>query len=170
MAYEKLADLSTDTVYKIGGVDSKTGKPNPIEIEGYYLGSRTVPNNNGGTSAIHVFQTPKGNIGAWGTADLNSKLGSVALGTQTLVEYKGKRKLTGGKTKHMYDVSVDKNNTVDVPKLTAGAANDVVEYADDSETDDDTVDSADDVDQNLAAAAAKRQADVQALIKRNKTR
>jgi len=113
MGYEKVTDLSTDTVVKIGGLNSKTGKANPTKMEGYYLGSRTVKSENG-DSTIHTFQTPKGNEGIWGTADINSKLGQVRPGTMVLVQYKEKRKLAGGKTKYVYDVMFDVENTIPV--------------------------------------------------------
>lgn len=113
MAYEKVTDLSTDTVYKLGGVDSKTNKKNPISIEGFYLGSRTVKSENG-DSTIHVFQTPRGNEGIWGSADTNSKLSTVPLGTMTNVVFKAKVKIGGGKTKNTFDVFVDKDQSIPV--------------------------------------------------------
>lgn len=171
MAYEKVVDLSTDTVVKLGGVDNKTNKPNPTSMEGYYLGFRSVKSDTG-TSLIHVFQTPKGNQGVWGTADLNSKLGTIALGTQTLVEYKGKKKLAGGKTKHMYDVSRDPENVIDVPKSASTVTS---SYADDE---DDRAESEDyesdyetaEVAQTQALAAAERKAAVMAKLNANKSK
>ncbi len=172
MAYEKVADLSTDTVHKIGGFNEKTQKPNPTKMEGFYLGSRTVATSTG-TSTIHVFQTPSGNEGVWGTADLNNKLGSVNLGTMTLITYNGKKKLAGGKTKHSYDVAQDKEQTISVPKLTAGTQNAVTEPSD---SEDDSYEADDSVDEDEVQAAALQAAErkaaakakVQAMLNKNK--
>lgn len=115
MAYEKLTDLSTDTVFALGeGPDKKR------QIEGYYLGSRAVQTANG-ASVIHVFQTPKGNEGVWGTAKLNNNLNADIIGTMMLIVYKGKVKLQGGKTQHTYEFNIDRSQTIDVPRLTVGA-------------------------------------------------
>lgn len=164
MAYEKVADLSTETVVKIGGVDSRTNKPNPTRLEGYYVGSRGVTTQNG-PATIHVFQTPKGNVGAWGTKDLNDKLGQVSPGTMTLVEYKGKKRLAGGKSLHSYEVAQDKDNTIEVSGTVAAAPAD--DYSDDSETSYST-EAADEDDnaQAMALAAAERKAKVEALLKK----
>jgi hypothetical protein len=176
MAYEKVKDLSTDTVVKIGGVDSKTGKKNPTQMEGYYLGSRVVQTNNG-ESRIHVFQTPKGNIGVWGTKDLTDKLSQVIPGTMVLVEYGGKRNLKGGKTLHTYTVSQDKTNILDIETLPAGS-----ETAGDESygsVDDDYIgsddDSADDEDTQQAAALLvaeqkAKAAKVQEILNRGKAK
>ena len=175
MAYEKVSDLSTDTVVKLGGVNSKTGKPNPLNMEGYYLGSRTVKSENG-VSAIHVFQTPKGNQGVWGTADINTKLGQIKPGTMVLVEYVEKRKLQGGKTKHVYSVSFDKDNTIEVAASTAQTYDDGDDkggYQTASESTAGTYEEEDEgQDEELAAleaaAQAARKAKVQALLNKNK--
>ncbi len=178
MAYEKVTDLSTDTVVKLGGVNSKTGKPNPLTMEGYYLGNRSVKSDNG-TSVIHIFQTPKGNQGVWGTADINTKLGQIKPGTMVLVEYVEKRKLAAGKTKHVYSVSFDKDNTIEV------ASSATVSYDDgndeggsaDTETTGDFAEEDQAQAEELAAleaAEAARQAAskarVQALLNKNKAK
>lgn len=161
MAYEKATDLSCDVVYKIGGINSETNKPNPKQLEGYYLGKRTTENANG-TSTIHVFQTPKGNEGAWGTADLNTKLSGVALGTKVKIEYGEKKKLQGGKTKHIYNVYFDKEDTIEV----AGGSDttDSAESSFDGETEEYSEDHVDEGAQNAAQA---RREEVQNIL-RNK--
>lgn len=127
MAYEKLVDLGTELVSALGGTDNKTGKPNPTSIEGYYLGSKNVQTSSG-PSVIHVFQTPKGNQGVWGTKKLNDNLTARVAGKMTLVEYKGKVKIAGGKTQHTYDIMVDKTNAIEVPRLEAGSSDAGPEY------------------------------------------
>ncbi len=177
MAYEKVSDLSTDTVVKLGGLNSKTGKPNPTTIEGYFLGSREVKSETG-ISVIHIFQTPKGNEGIWGTADINNKLAQLTPGTMTLVNYKEKRKLAGGKTKHVYDVMFDKENTIEVvtPKSQTFAqpnsdadeeyvnqhTGSAVETLEEDNSQDEEVVALE------AASAAARKAKVQALLNKNR--
>lgn len=171
MAYEKVVDLSTDTVHKLGGVDAKTGKKNPISIEGYYLGCRMVKSENG-ESTIHVFQTPKGNEGIWGSADTNTKLGNVTPGTMTNVVFKAKIKIGGGKTKNTFDVFVDNEQTIEVAGKgfnRNSAAEDSYEASDDT-TEEYTSDDADEEDAGqevaaqLAADSAARAAKVQSLL------
>lgn len=116
MAYKRMTDLSADTVVALG-----VGEDQQKSIEGYYLGAREVTTTNG-PSNIHVFQTAKGNVGVWGTKKLNDNLGSGNRGTMTLVTYKAKVKLQGGKTQHTYDFMVDPDNTIDVATLPQGNA------------------------------------------------
>lgn len=178
MAFQKVSDLSTETVVKLGGINSKTGKPNPLKMEGYYLGCRTVKSENG-ESTIHIFQTPKGNEGVWGTADLNTKLSQVAPGTMVLAQYKEKRKLAGGKTKHVYDVMFDADNAITVasPSALASSVGDEdggSEYSDDTYEQQLTTGADEDDDQNAqlqTLEAARRQAQaekVKALLNKNK--
>lgn len=176
MGYKAVSDLSTDTVVKLGGIDGKTNKPNPTRMEGYFIGSREVKSENG-TSIIHIFQTPKGNEGVWGTADLNSKLAQVTPGTMTLVKYKEKRKLSGGKTKHVYDVMHDDDNTIEVsaPKDNVVSSDPDEQYAADTSSNYSEVDESEDDSQNdeLAEieeqfAAKARQAKIQALLTKTK--
>lgn len=169
MAYEKVNDLGTDVVHKLGGTD-KNGKPAPKQMEGYYLGSRPVVTSNG-PAVIHVFQTPKGNEGIWGTKKLNDNLTVKLIGSMVLVQYKGKKKLTGGKTQHEYDISVDKSNTIDVVGLDAAAEED---SADDFETAEDSELSNEEEPEDEAVLLAQQQSAearkqrVQSLLKGKK--
>jgi hypothetical protein len=160
MGYEKIQDLSTDTVFKLGGQDPKTGKPCPTQIEGYYLGNRAVQ-TSAGNAVIHVFQTPKGNEGIWGSKKLNDNLTRNIVGCMTLVVYKGKKKLTGGKTQHEYDMSVDKSNRIevssDIPNTYAEDEEDTTEYESSGAYEEDTA--------ALLAQQAEQKAKVEALLK-----
>lgn len=162
MAYERVVDLSTDKVFALG-----EGKDKLSEIEGYYLGSRQVTTSNG-PSLIHVFQTAKGNVGVWGTKKLNDNLTPPAMGNMMLVIYKGKVKIAGGKTQHTYEFNIDRDQRIDVPRLTVGAVpTESEEYGNNGEArqeEDEGV--SEDMQQQLALAAAERQAKVQALLKR----
>ena len=159
MAYEKINDLSTDTVFKLGGMDNKTGKPCPKQIEGFYLGSRPVQ-TSGGPAVIHVFQTSKGNEGIWGTKKLNDNLTRNIVGCMVNVVYKGKKKLTGGKTQHEYDMFVDRSvRTVveDVGSTDTG-------YEDDY-TGSSYEDNGEDTDVQLPLRKSTSAAEVEALLK-----
>lgn len=163
MAYQKLTDLGTDQVFALGAGEGK--KP---RIEGYYLGSRTVTTTNG-DSVIHVFQTPKGNEGVWGTKKLNDNLGASNRGVMTLIEYKGKIKLQGGKTQHTYEFMVDRDNTIEVTNLPSGSATAGVELTDaDDNSNDDAVEAEFQQAQAAAASAAARQARVQGMLNKDK--
>lgn len=158
MAYQKMTDLTTDTVSALG-----EGPDKIKSIEGYYLGNRTVATSNG-PSIIHVFQTATGNKGVWGTKKLNDNLGDGNRGVMTLVAYKQKVKLPGGKTQHTYDFSIDPDNTIEVGKLTAG--NVTLQDEDlGNNGDDPAVEELDEETQALLAAEqAKRQARVQDIL------
>lgn len=115
MAFEKVQDLSTDNVIALGGVNKKTGKANPKSIEGYYLGSRQVESKKSktGKAYIHVFQTPKGNIGVWGKTDSDRKILTVPPGTMTRVTHTGFQSTPNGDM-YKYDVERDLTNTITV--------------------------------------------------------
>lgn len=164
MSYEKMTDLGTDKVYALGGVNSKTNEKNPLQVEGYYLGSRNVQTTNG-PSVIHVFQTPKGNEGVWGTKKLNDNLNKSVIGKAVLVKYSGKVKIAGGKTQHTYEFFVDRDNTIAVSEAAADEGFD--------DTDDSTGGDTDAADESLLTAQAEaqaRQAKVQALLNKNKSK
>lgn len=166
MAYEKILSLDVDEVFDLTGKkDKKTGQSNPKTLEGYYLGNRVTTGGRYGDSVVHVFQTSSGNKGAWGKTDLNTKLGSVRPGTMTLVEYSGTKPTKNGEM-HVFAVSQDRANTIDVGGLES-ASTDLLgdsDGYDDSDTDDE------DYEAPKATVAAKssaqRKAEVEALLKR----
>jgi hypothetical protein len=172
MPYEKVSDLSTDNVTKLGGYNEKTKKNNPTSMEGYYLGFRTVQTVNG-DAKIHVFQTPKGNVGVWGSKDINDKLCQVKIGTMALAEFTGKKRLQGGKTLNTFTVSQDKSNVLEVSTLEVGSSTAPVEANDDYVYDEsEGLDTEDQDAIELAAAtkAAAQQAKVQEILNRGKAK
>lgn len=116
MAFETIIDLDTDETVALGGVNKKTGKPNPSKIEGYYIGSKTVasPKSKDGTCKLHVFQTATGNVGVWGKTDLDRKMLTVSPGLATRVEFTGMQE-TKNNPMYKYKVQVDKFNRIEVP-------------------------------------------------------
>lgn len=115
MAFRTVTDLSADTTISLGGVNKKTGKKNPNEIEGYYLGSRRIEDRKkkSGESFIYVFQTPKGNVGVWGKTDLDRKMGEVLRGQMTRVAF-DKMVPTPNGDMYKYKVEIDDENTIEV--------------------------------------------------------
>lgn len=172
MAFRTVNSLDADTTVSLGGVNRKTNKANPKSVEGYFLGSKEVADakKKSGTSYIHIFQTPKGNLGVWGKTDMDNKLKSVTPGTMTKITHASMRKTPNGDM-YVYEVAVDDDNTITVDALTAGAGNsgldnDATGYEDETGGvgEEETAEVDEDVAQQLALEAAARKARVQALV------
>ncbi len=114
MAYKKVQSLETDITVKVGG-KNKDGTANPTEVEGYFLGSESIPSQKAksGFCKKHVFQTADGNIGVWGTTSLDRSLGNAVIGQMTLVTFKGMVKSKNGDM-YTYTVQQDDENTIEV--------------------------------------------------------
>jgi hypothetical protein len=191
MGFQEVQTLDADKTITIGGKDKKTGKTNPKELEGYFLGSRTVQGNGkyaNKPSTLYFLQTKDGNTGVWGKTDLNRKLSGVVPGTMIKIVYQGMVSVPNGEM-HKYKVFQDKNNTIDVSEIsTAGEETGSDESENDIEqgdladsggydsSDDDTDDYEEEVvaapvrkttPSSVNASAAERKAKVEALL--NKT-
>lgn len=164
MAFETVASLDADTTTALGGTDKKTGKKNPTQVEGYYLGFRLVDSKKG-EAKLHVIQTPKGNIGVWGKTNMNSQLLGVKPGTMVRVSFTGMLPTKNGDM-YKYKVEVDKTNTVEVANLTAGEANEALDEGGYSA--DDTDDGATYGEDTDGDADAEEEAQVQALLQAEK--
>lgn len=173
MGFKEVQSLDADVVIALGKKD-KTGKSFPKQAEGYFLGSRKVQNKRG-ESNLHFLKTDDGNLGIWGTTDLDRKLGSVPAGTMVRVTYTGKKPTPNGDM-YVYKVEVDSTNTieVDTAALNASAGNTEEDEAQEVEeeeagegyTDEDEADAL----QAAALAAAERKAKVAALLKGAKSK
>ena len=161
MAFQEVSSLDADVTVALGKRDKKTGKAYPKEAEGYYLGSRKVQNKRG-ESNLHFLQTAEGNLGVWGTTDLDRKLSQIIPGSMVRITSTGTRPTPNGDM-YTYKVEVDKTNTIEVAvSSTAYSSDDSSE-----EVDSDTYESGDDVvdtETALIAEAAERKARVQALL------
>lgn len=171
MAYKKKPSLDVETVLKLGGVD-KNGKAYPKQIEGFYVGARTVENEQG-ISTIHVFQTAKGNVGIWGSKTLNTTLSGNDVGYMVRVTYLGKKKLTKGRTQHMYDIEIDEDQRSDEVGIeAAGSEEDTYEASEETEDEAGAETSNSDYEDTSSAlsasSAAERKAKVQALVNKRK--
>lgn len=171
MAFTQVASLDAEVTVALGKKDKATGKPYPKQAEGYYLGNRTVQGARG-DSVLHFLQTPKGNLGVWGTTDLNKKLSQVVVGTMTRITSTGTKPTKNGDM-YTYNVEQDKANTIDVQIEASAPA-----YDDGGDTDEDgneggnygaeDDDTEGDTESAQAIAAAERKAKVEAMLRGNK--
>jgi len=172
MGFTEVSSLDAEVTIALGKINKKTGKAYPKQAEGYYLGSRTVENKRG-ESKIHFLKTDKGNLGVWGTTDLDRKLSSVGAGTMVRITSTGTKPTPNGDM-YTYKVEQDKTNTIEVEAAAPAYANDedtgYDEGTDDTESEDYSSDDTDeDAVQAAALAAAERaaanKAKVEALLK-----
>lgn len=166
MGYEEIVSLDADTTIALGGRNKKTGKNNPTEIEGYYLGSRKVESKKAkaGFAYIHFFQTSKGNVGVWGKTDLDRKILGVAPGTMTLAAF-DKMVPTPNGEMYKYKVAVDKENTIEVAAVALGSSDSGSFSSDDATGDTDVEATTEEEDDTTAL---ERQARVQEILNRGK--
>lgn len=174
MAFKEVSSLDADVTVALGKKD-KSGKPYPKQAEGYYLGSRTVKGQRG-DSTLHILQTAKGNLGVWGTTDLNRKLGSAVPGVMVRITSTGTKPTPKGDM-YTYKVEADTDNTIEVSSAApadnedsfeaAVADSSDISYEAEEESNED-----EDQDAILAAqeAALARKAKVQAMLNKAKTK
>lgn len=175
MGFKTLPNLSTDKAFTIG----KAGEPE--SVEGYYIGAKEVPNHMSktGKSALHIFHTETGNVGAWGKMSLDTQLSAVRPGTMTRVTFTGliKSSKPGRKPAYSYQVEIDEGNTIAV----SSATSDVSALADEDYVDSDldadssTADAVEYTPPTAPKAAAKapspaQQAHVKALLNGNRSK
>lgn len=117
MGFKEVTTLDADTTITIGGVVKKTGKKNPTNIEGFYLGKREVTGGKftrpGKKDSIYFLRTADGNVGVWGKTDLDRKMNSVTPGAMIRISYAGTTPTPNGDM-HKYKVEVDMSNTIEV--------------------------------------------------------
>lgn len=115
MGFKQVADLDCDNTTAIGGTDKKTGKKNPVSIEGYFIGTRQVtsPKAKNGLSALHTLQTQKGNVGVWGKTNLDQKMKAVLPGQMIRITFVG-MVATKNNPMYKYNVEVDADNSIEV--------------------------------------------------------
>lgn len=118
MAFKEVASLDADVTTALGGMNKQTGKANPKQAEGYFLGSKKVESRKSktGFAFLHILQTASGNLGVWGKTDLDRKLNSVAPGTMVRITQSGSRPTPNGDM-YIFKVEVDESNKVDVSGL-----------------------------------------------------
>lgn len=116
MGFKEVTSLDTDTTVALGGLNKKTGKPNPSKLEGYFLGTKVVESkmSRDGTAKIHIVQTASGNVGVWGKTDMDRKMAGVTPGVMIRISFTGKQKIPGKNDMYKYKVELDTDNTIEV--------------------------------------------------------
>ncbi len=116
MAFKEVLDLDCETTTALGGINKKTGRPNPKQIEGYYLGVKKTESkkSKNGVANLYIFQTQAGNTGVWGKTDLDRKMSSVVAGSMVRVTQNGSVPTPNGDM-YKYKVEIDTANTIEVP-------------------------------------------------------
>lgn len=109
MARKKVIDLNADSTIKFGRQEGALRKGSTFE--GYYIGGKTVQSSMG-PSQLHVFQTDEGNVGVWGSAQLNAKLQGLQ-GMKTFIKFVNEIKVPKG-TMKVFEVEYDDEDTIDV--------------------------------------------------------
>lgn len=175
MGYKEIASLDADVTISLGGVNKKTGKANPKEVEGFYLGNRKIESkkSKSGYAYLHFFQTAKGNVGVWGKTDMDRKLLTATPGAMTKVTFQ-KMQPTPNGDMYKYSVAQDEDNAIDVSGLSVdslegndGSSEETDAASDDEETNDEqeyTDGNDEDAEQTAALLAAERRAKVQNLL------
>lgn len=160
MGFKEVASLDAEVCIAIGKTD-KQGKPYPKQAEGYYIGKRQVEGKRA-VSNLHFLQTAKGNLGVWGTTDLDRKLLQIHPGTMVRITSTGTKPTPNGDM-YTYKVEQDSSNTIDVQSLSDMASYEEPSYTDEGPDDEEEFDDA------ALAAQAERKARTEALLKRGKS-
>lgn len=174
MAFKKVQNLNPDTMISLGGINKKTGKKNPVSVEGYYLGRNQFEDRKkkSGIGYTYVFQTEDGSVGVWGKTDLDKKMSGATPGQMMRLTFLNMRKTPNGDM-YVYEVEFDPENTIEVAAVSDNDSSEESEQDDDSASDDpDGSDANDDYKADtsdaaqLAAqeAAEARKVKVQALL------
>jgi hypothetical protein len=165
MGFSEVSGLDADVTVALGKKD-KSGKPYPTKAEGYFLGTRSVESKRG-DSKLHFLQTSKGNLGVWGTTDLNRKLGSVAPGTMVRITSTGTKPTPNGDM-YTYKVEQDKGNTIEVAggeSVSSGS-----DYSDDTYSSHISNEDAEDYAQAEELAALERKRQVEEMLAKKSVR
>lgn len=162
MAFQEVSSLDADVTIALGKVNKQTGKPYPKQAEGYYLGSRSVASKRG-ESKLHFLQTANGNLGIWGTTDMDRKLGQASVGSMVRITSTGTKPTPNGDM-YLYKVEIDRDNAIEVsPPAASVEASNSGTLETSSESEDTGFD--EDALQAEALTAAERKARYEALLK-----
>jgi hypothetical protein len=142
MAFKKIQDLNCDITIALGGRDKKTGKANLSQLEGYFLGSRTVTTKKG-PAKLHAIQTSDGVVGVWGKTDLNRKMENAIVGAMTRITQKGTVETPNGPM-YKYTVEVDEDNSVEVFGLNSNTSDSAASNSSDDRSSEESYDEVDD--------------------------
>ncbi len=179
MGFKEVSSLDADVTVALGKKNKETGKPYPKQAEGYYLGNRSVKSKRG-DSVLHFLQTSEGNLGVWGTTDLNRKLSQAKVGTMVRITSTGTKPTPNGDM-YTYKVETDSTNTIEVEFAAATTTTEDesgdsdANYASSNEDSEEAVDEDDEQSAAVAlleaqAARAAKAAKVQEIMNRAKSK
>lgn len=179
MAFKEKVIVECEKTIALGGFNKKLKKDNPIQIEGYFLGSKTVdsPKSKGGKAKLHVLLTAEGNVGVWGKTDLDRKLSSVNPGNMVRLTHDGMVPTKNGEM-YRYKVEVDEDNTVAVEAIAPASS----DYGSNEDYEESSLESAEEDESEvssysaaprapsrpLATPSAEKQNAVRDLLRKNK--
>lgn len=137
MAYKKITDLHADVTITLGGLNKKLGKQNPTKVEGFFIGTKDIPDTKkkSGISTLYYFQTPKGVVGVWGKTDMDRKMKQATLGLMTLVTQTGMQDTPNGPM-YKFEVAQDDSLATEVAQLATEEQEEVATTANFNEEDD----------------------------------
>jgi hypothetical protein len=169
MARKQVVVTDFNRFVKIGGLNDD-GTPRETKFAGYLMGYEKragkylSEDGTPKTQNLYRFQTPEGEVGMYGSTDLDKQLTTIPPGSMVWIEYKGKKPTKSGRKMDSYLVEFDDDNRVPLE-------NNVVN-TDDSEDTDYNLDNGTNhgnVQQGqLSAAARKAALDAKLAAKRNK--
>jgi hypothetical protein len=117
MAFKKKFDGQTDTTIQLGDKNN----PVPVSIEGYFLGTKEIPDGGYGPGKLHIFQTANGATGVWGKTNSNRLLTRDLIGTMVRLTFTGMGPKVKGKNQaYTYELEVDATETMDVTGIDVG--------------------------------------------------
>ena len=116
MAFKEVNDLDTNNTIALGGLNKKTGKPNPKSLEGFFLGRKDVESKmaKNGLCSLYILKTPDGNVGVWGKTDLDRKMVGLNPGVLVRISFTGTQKIPGKNDMYKYKVEVDEEQCIEV--------------------------------------------------------
>lgn len=156
MAYITKFDGKTDNVINLGNKDKSTD--NPTSIEGYYLGTKEIPDSGYGVGKLHLFQTKSGTVGVWGKTNSNRLMTPDLVGSMVLLSFTGMGERRKGKNPaYEYSLQYDPQNKTDTSSVDLSYTK---PDADESE-----VDEEEDKPAARGVPTAERQAAIQAQLR-----
>lgn len=117
MAYEEIGEIQTVV---LGGVDKKSRKTNPTELEGHFVAVEQRPNkfNPQKPQNYYIFQTPVGLRGVFGKAGIDRVMKGALLGAMIKLVSTGELLDTGkGNPMKVFKAYQDKNNRIDASEV-----------------------------------------------------
>lgn len=119
MAFKKKFSGETDKTIQLGD----KANPKRISIEGYYLGTKDIPDSGYGPGKLHIFQTQEGSVGVWGKTNSNRLMTSDLVGQMVRLTFTGMgAKVKGKNPAYQYELEHDEDNTTDTSGINVNAA------------------------------------------------